>query len=114
MHRERIKWHLDRRLLLRCIPVFLCMLAFRLGHVDVLWVDEAYPLAAAWAAASGRSMLAGFHAALVAGAAVYWWRNRDGTAARNAEFLQFDAEIRTDCLNLKSQIGIVFPELSYI
>jgi hypothetical protein len=27
---------------------------------------------------------AGFHAALVAGAAVYWWRNRDGTAARLA------------------------------
>jgi len=47
MHREPIKWHLDRRLLLLSIPVFFCTLAFRLGHVDVLWVDEAYPLAAA-------------------------------------------------------------------
>jgi hypothetical protein len=38
---------LDRRLLLLCFPVFVCTLAFRLGHFDVLWVDEAYPLAAA-------------------------------------------------------------------
>ena len=46
-HREPIEWHLDRRLLLLSIPIFFCTLAFRLGHVDVLWVDEAYPLAAA-------------------------------------------------------------------
>jgi 6-phosphogluconate dehydrogenase len=29
-------------------------------------------------------------------------------------YLNRNAEIRTDCLNLKSQIGIVFPELSYV
>jgi hypothetical protein len=34
-------------LLLLSIPIFFCTLAFRLGYVDVLWVDEAYPLAAA-------------------------------------------------------------------
>lgn len=47
MRREPIEWHLDRRLLLLFIGVFLCTLALRVGHVDVLWVDEAYPLAAA-------------------------------------------------------------------
>lgn len=45
--REPIEWHLDRRLLLLSLAVFFCTLAFRLGHVDLLWVDEAYPLAAA-------------------------------------------------------------------
>jgi hypothetical protein len=36
-----------RRLLLAVLLVFVCALAFRLCHADVLWVDEAYPLAAA-------------------------------------------------------------------
>jgi hypothetical protein len=47
MHREAIRWHLNRRLLLLALVVFSCTLAFRLGHVDVLWVDEAYSLGAA-------------------------------------------------------------------
>jgi len=47
VRREPIEWHLDRRLLLLSIVVFLCTLAVRIGHVDVLWVDEAYPMAAA-------------------------------------------------------------------
>jgi hypothetical protein len=38
---------MDRRLLLLLLAVFFCTLACRLAQVDVLWVDEAYPLAAA-------------------------------------------------------------------